>query len=323
MLTRHRRTTAIACLLFCTQAVLFSKCGLGQVGIAWDPSYAATNFAECGSNACGGGALGLSALRGGQYNPLDFDSAEPNDEQRRVLFEYYNANRYQAFSADGVEGWDTTRNLNPLKIAARRRQSDCNLASCLGAGTMQVDPFLKRIYGGTAAGFSTTSSEAMSSPLSPQPDLPATNIPADIWPPTTNEDPNPVYDLTEEIDVEPIEEFPTPEEYKDVASEFEWDESLLDELPELNDGAKPSAIPGNPLPPTSTDVDDQGNIQRRPPSRRLVAKRSREIRSTRTTQILQKEISPLQAAIQLQSATEKKRGPVNALEAAIAIESQK
>ena len=53
----------------------------------------------------------------------------------------------------------------------------------------------------------------------------------------------------------------------DVPPEFKWDESLLDELPELNH-TTPSApvsitpLNGNPIPPSSNSVTRQGRIER-------------------------------------------------------------
>lgn len=251
------RLRMVGYFLFCTQAFVFTNSGLAQVGIAWEPAYVTEHIVHGGGVISGGRGLGLRPLRN-KTTALDFDLSDPNDVQRQILFDYYNANRYEVYSADGVSGWDTSHSWNPIRNVMRRRQSDLNLSSGLGMGMYQVEPFAKRSI--HAAAIPPThpapaSKQQHEKSKKPNHDLPTPNTaPAmdhsdnatstdsplqNAWP-VENRGPSSLIDDLRGKGITPLPTksllpgFPATEKYDDVAPEFDWDDSLLDDLPEFD-----------------------------------------------------------------------------------------
>ena len=327
----------LATLLLCAQLVFFSKFCVAQVGIAWNPSYAAPNYPSYGN-----GIPRLQMARGiggvdERVCPLEFDVNDPNDLQRSVLYDYFNVNRSAVYSADGVSGWDTRCIKNPVQAIRRERQLRANVNSRLGSGQIWVDPFPKRIYGpgdGTSLSASpaTDKKSGTAAPTGNRPSQPSSSLvrpqPSAIVTPQI-EGPTNFDDWTNENQPEPnhdepsVEILPPPEEYEDAAPEIEpleWDESLLDELPELNLGFPK----GNPLPPTSKELDGFGRVQRRP-QQPIAVQGNAQRQQPSTVRTASRPTAPtnaLQAAIQLQTQQQARQAPVNPLNAAIAIEAQ-
>lgn len=323
MRIRYRHLHLVLIFLFCTQTTFYGKYCLGQVGFAWDPSCALDQPRP----------FGLSHVHSrGSCELTDYDCADRNDIQRKMLFDYYNANRYDAYSADGVSGWDTSCYLNPLKQCQRQKQWWQNVDSHLypaTSGTVWVAPFAQRVYGPR-----TTTITPEVGPASVVPELPADQspqTPLPVTPQPTMAEPSPDFstdglsmdsnshgsipDLkdgtllfeppalpqgTPPFDSPTIPEaIPTPEGYEDavgdVPPEFEWDESLLDELPELNR----TTPKGNPAPPSSGNFDELGRVE--PRSRSNFATATHVPRSVRSASRIPRTENALEAAIRLQS----------------------
>lgn len=348
MRSQHRHFLFGLLFLFCIQGAFCGKYCLGQVGIAWDPSYAS----NCHHGSAGARRFGMNNLdNAGVCSALDVDVSDANDVQRNVLFEYYNANRFEVYSADGVSGWDTSCYLSALKQCRRRKQSWRNIDSHLGktaTGAVWVAPFAKRAYGmatgyqspqwnaeqkPAASDLQVPSRDPLQAPNQVAPTLPTTASPLES-PPDGLDLPkmdfsgddfnshgsipemNNAFPLTDPAESTAMPgEKSSSEEYEDAVGdlppEFHWDESLLDELPELNGPAAgsipqtqsvPDSFPmGNPLPPASGTLDRQGRVNQRMQNEVFVARQPQRGTRLESSKPETKTENALQAAIRMQS----------------------